>query len=49
MVTASAGGAVLDGRAYGYDAADRLVSETANGVTTAYGYDAAGQLVSAGP
>ncbi len=29
---------------YAYDAADRLTSETVNGVTRTYGYDAAGQL-----
>src|SRR5581483_3318499 len=41
---ANAAGATLAEYAYGYDAADRLTSETVNGVTRTYGYDAAGQL-----
>ena len=41
---ANAAGATLAEYAYGYDAADRLTSETVNGVARTYGYDVANQL-----
>ena len=41
-------GNVLDNRLYSYDSADRLISQTINGVQTSFGYDKDSQLVSAG-
>ena len=48
LTTTSGSGATLASYAYGYDAADRMASETINDVTTNYGYDAANQLTRAG-
>ena len=41
-------GNVLDNRLYSYDSADRLVSQTVNGVATIFNYDRDSQLVGAG-
>src|SRR5207248_861218 len=41
-------GGVLADFSYSYDAADRLTSETDDGVTTSYAYDAAGELTQDG-
>ena len=48
LVQADGSGTVLASYSYVYDAANRLMSKTENGVTTNYVYDSTGQLIQEG-